>query len=93
MEYWSTSQLFLVAIMVFDPTHARGGTLDLLMTDVSDLVQVVIVAQIGNSDHSYLSAVIRGLRRLKLVCEKKSFTETSSPLEYCRWCNAVSALA
>ena len=26
------------------PTHARGGTLDLLMTDVPDLVQVAVVA-------------------------------------------------
>ena len=36
--------------MVVDPTHARVGTLDLLMTDVSDLVQVVVVAPIGNSE-------------------------------------------
>ena len=42
---------------VFGPTHARGGTLDLLMTDVPDLVWVAVVAQIGNSDHSFLSAV------------------------------------
>ena len=34
------------------PTHARGGTLDLLMTDVPDLVRVAVVAPIGNSDHS-----------------------------------------
>ena len=40
------------------PTHARGGTLDLLMTDVPDLVWVAVVAPIGNSDHSSLSAVI-----------------------------------
>ena len=38
--------------------HARGGTLDLLMTDVPDLVRVSVVAPIGNSDHSSLSAVI-----------------------------------
>ena len=31
--------------------HARGGTLDLLMTDVHDLVCVAVVAPIGNSDH------------------------------------------
>ena len=28
------------------PTHARGGTLDHLMTDVSDLVRVAVVAPI-----------------------------------------------
>ena len=29
--------------LVVDPTHARGGTLDLLMTDVADLVLVAVV--------------------------------------------------
>ena len=43
--------------LVVGPTHARGGTLD-LMTDVPDLVWVAVVAPIGNSDHSSLSAVI-----------------------------------
>ena len=38
--------------------HARGGTLDLLMTDVPDLVRVDVVAPLGNSDHSSLSPVI-----------------------------------
>ena len=44
--------------LVVGPTHARGGTLDPLMTDVPDLVRVAVVAPIGNSDHSSLSAVI-----------------------------------
>ena len=35
-----------------------GWALDLLMTDVPDLVWVAIVAPIGYSDHSCLSAVI-----------------------------------
>ena len=39
-------------------THARGRTLDLLMTDVPDLLRVAVVASIGNSDHCSLSAVI-----------------------------------
>ena len=42
--------------LVVSPTHARGGTLD-LMADVPDLVRVAVVARIGNSDHSSLSAV------------------------------------
>ena len=41
--------------LVVGRTHARGGTLDLLMTVVPDLVRVAVVAQIGNSDHSSLS--------------------------------------
>ena len=48
-----------------DPSHARGGTLDLLMTDVPDLVQVAVVAPIGNSDRSSLSAVIRWLSQFQ----------------------------
>ena len=32
-------------------THAHVGTLDLLMTDVPDLVQVAVVETRGNSDH------------------------------------------
>ena len=44
--------------LVVGPAHARGGTLDLLMTDVPDLVRVAVGAPIGNSDHSSLSAVI-----------------------------------
>ena len=43
--------------LVVGPTHVRGGTLD-LMTDVPELVRVAVVAPIGNSDHSSLSAVI-----------------------------------
>ena len=37
--------------LVVGPTHECGGTLDLLMTDVNDLVRVAVVAPIGNSDH------------------------------------------
>ena len=37
--------------LVVGPTHARGGTVDLLMTDVPDLERVAEVAPISNSDH------------------------------------------
>ena len=49
-----TSQLSLVAISLLSPNRARSGTLDLLMTDVPDLVWVAVVSPIGNSDHSSL---------------------------------------
>ena len=48
----------LTWVGVVSPTHARGGTLNLLMTDVPDLVRVTVVPTMGNSDHSSLSAVI-----------------------------------
>ena len=65
-----TSQLSPVAIdqLVVGPTHARRGTLDLLMTDVVDLVRVAVVAPIGNSDHSSLSAVISMVQAVSNLC-------------------------
>ena len=44
--------------LIVGPIYVRRGTLHLLMTDVRDLVRVAVVAPIGNSDHSSLSAVI-----------------------------------
>ena len=54
--------------LVVGPIHARGGTLDLLMTDVPDLVRVAVVAPIGNSDHSSLSAVISMAQAVPNLC-------------------------
>ena len=54
--------------MVVSPAHARGGTLDLLMTDVPDLVRAAVVAPIGNSDHSSLSAVISMAQAVPKLC-------------------------
>ena len=57
--------------LVVGLTHARGGTLDLLMTNVPDLVRVAVVAPIGNSDHSYLSAVISMAQAVPHLCVSK----------------------
>ena len=54
--------------LVVGLTHARGGTLDLLMTDVPNLVRVSVVAPIGNSDHSSLSAVISIAQAVPNLC-------------------------
>ena len=54
--------------LVVGPTHALGGTLDLPMTDVPDLVRVSIVESIGNSDHSSLSAVIWMAQAVPNLC-------------------------
>ena len=54
--------------LIVGPTHARGGTLDLLMTDVPDLVWVAVVAPIGNSDHSSLSAVVSMAQAVPNLC-------------------------
>ena len=57
--------------LVVGPIHARGETLDLLMTDVPDLVLVAVVAPIGNSDHSSLSAVISMAQAVPNLCVSK----------------------
>ena len=54
--------------LVVGPTYARGGTLDLLMTDVPYLVRVAVVAPIGNSDHFSLSAVISMAQAISNLC-------------------------
>ena len=53
--------------LVVGPTHARGGTLDLLMTDVPDLV-LHAVALIGDSDHFSLPAVISMAQAVTNLC-------------------------
>ena len=44
--------------LVVGPTHIRDGTLDLLLSDVPDLLLVAVVSSLGNSNHSSRSAVI-----------------------------------
>ena len=79
--------------LVIGPTHERGGTLDLLLTDVPDLVWVAVVAQIGNSDHSSLSVTDITSLAVPNLCVSRGVPETSSQLEYCLWYNMGSALA
>ena len=54
--------------LVVGPTHARGVTRDLLMTGVPGLVRVSVIAPIGNSDHSSLSAVISMAQAVPNLC-------------------------
>ena len=94
-----TSQLSPVAISLLlrsvGTTHARGGTLDLLMTDVPDLVRVAVVAPIGNSDHSSPSAVISMAQAVRNFCVSRKVFLRHQVIRYtvCRaiqglpWCN------
>ena len=54
--------------LVIGPTHAPGGTLDLLMTEVPDLVRVAVVAPLGRSDHSSLSMAISMAQAIPNLC-------------------------
>ena len=53
--------------LVVGPTHACGITVDLLMTDVPDLVRVAVQAPLCNSDRSYDGSFFDGSGGSKLV--------------------------
>ena len=71
-----TSRLYLIAITWLSawPMHViKTGdqrTLDILLTEVPDLVLVVIVTHIANSDHSSIcvAGYFDGTGSSKLVC-------------------------
>ena len=50
------------------PTHTRGGPIDLLMTDVPDLVRVAVVAPLGRLDHSSLLIAISMAQAIPNLC-------------------------
>ena len=54
--------------LVIGPTHARGGTLYLLMTNVPDLLLVSVVSPLGSSHHSSLSIAISMAQDIPNVC-------------------------
>ena len=45
--------------LVHGPTHIAGIRLDLVMTDVPDVVDVVVGTPLGTSDHCFVSCVLR----------------------------------
>ena len=61
---------------MISPTHARAGTLGLLMTDVPDLVWVAVVAPLGSSDHLSLSAAISMVQLIPNLCQQEDASET-----------------
>ena len=54
--------------LVVGTIHERGGTLDLLMIFVPDLVLLAIATTIGNSDHSARSAVVSMAQAVPHLC-------------------------
>ena len=57
--------------LVVGQTHARGATLDLLMTDVLDQVWVAVVAPIGKADHFSRSEVISMAQAVPNLCVRR----------------------
>ena len=81
--------------LVVGPTHARGGISDLLMTDVPNLIRVAVVAPIGNSDHSSLSAVISMAQSVPNLCVSRkvflkhqvNWNTVRDAMRNLPWCN------
>ena len=46
-------------LLVRRPTHTAGNRLDLVMTDVPDIVDEVVGTPLGPSDHCFVSCVLR----------------------------------
>ena len=70
--------------LVNGPTHARGGTLD-LMTDVTDLVRVADIAPLGSYDHSSLSVAI-------LTCAVSRRAHLKHRINWTAVCDAIGEL-
>ena len=85
--------------LVVIPTHAHGGTLDPLMTDVPDLVRVAVVEPKDNSDHSFPPAVISMTQTVpNLYVSSKVFLKhqvncntVCGAIQYLPWPNIWSA--
>ena len=77
--------------LVISPTHACGGTLDLLMTDVPDLVRVVVVAPLGRSDHSSLSIAISMAYAVPNLCVSRKML-LKHRVNWTAVCDAIGVL-
>jgi hypothetical protein len=57
--------------VVGDPMHVRGGVLDLVMTNVPELLDVQFKAPIGNSDHMSLKVNLTQSQLVPDMCFRK----------------------
>ena len=78
--------------LIVGPTHARGAH-DLLMNDVPDLVWVAVVAPIGNSDHSSLSAAISMAQAVPNLCVSRKVFPKHQVNWNTVWCNTATAFS
>ena len=79
--------------LVIGPTHARGGTLDLLMTDVPDLLRVAVVAPLSSSDHSTLSIAISMADAIPNLCvSRRVLLKHRVRVNWSAVCDAIGVL-
>ena len=77
--------------LVIGPTHARGGTLDLMMTDVPDRVRVAIEGPLGSSDHSSLSIAISMAQAIPNLCVSRR-VRLKHRVDWSAVCDAICVL-
>ena len=69
-------------------THIAGNRLDLVMTDVPDIVDVVVCTSLGTSDHCFVSCVLRVEQ-----CVPESNVRSTVFLKHCtNWDSVLSAV-
>ena len=63
--------------LISEPTHQGGNVLDLVFTDVPDVVTASVGTPIGRSDHSYLSLRVEVARRIPdIVVSQKVYLKS-----------------
>ena len=85
--------------LVKGPTHNLGGCLDLVLTDVPDLVSVTVNAPIGSSDHSSIkfslqllqSAPVASITKTVFLKSRVNWNEVCSDVRDLPWHNIVSS--
>ena len=71
--------------MVTEPTHFDGGVLDLLLTDIYDLVEIRVDSSVGTSDHStIIMDVVLEQPIPHLVCRQVVYLKNSVVWELVR---------
>ena len=78
--------------MVVGKTDARGGTLDLLVTAIPDLVWAAVIAPLGNSDYFSLSAVNSMAQAVPNLCVSRNVF-LKHQVDYNTVCGAIQDLS
>ena len=63
--------------MVTEPTYNDGGVLDLVLTDVPDLVGIRVGSPVGTSYHSAVFADVVPERFISLLCRQEIYLKNS----------------
>ena len=85
------ARVFGCVQLVFGHTHACGGTVDNLMTDVPGLVRVEVVTSIGNWDHPSLLAVVSKAQAAPSLSVSRNFF-MKHPVNWNTVCGAIQGL-